>query len=260
MIAVDVHQAYGETVVLERVTFSVPDFNAQSEVITVMGPSGCGKSTLLRHVAGLQRPTRGQVTLRETAQRYDAERMPVPYVFQHATVLPWRTARENVQVALDIAGSADDPLRYLDEVGIAGTADRKAKTPQLSGGQLRRLEIARALASLEQPRAQRLLMLDEPFAGLDVRSRAAVEQVVLDAAAKYDLTVLLTSHDPVEAVRLSDLVVVLSGMPTTVCRLQPISQAFGGPIPRTVPDRLAHPSAVGLITAIEQALGAPHVA
>ncbi len=187
------------------------------QFLTVIGPSGCGKSTLLRIVAGLLRPTRGEVLVdgRPPAQAQRAR--DIGLVSQNPALLPWRTVLANVRLPLEIHRaarnrSAPSPEELLD---LTDLAEFRSYYPhQLSGGMQQRVAIARALAFDPS-----LLLMDEPFGALDEITRSAMRYELLriwQTAPSGRKTVMFVTHSIPEAIALSDCVVVLSGRPGTV--------------------------------------------
>ena len=193
---------------------------ASGEIVAVLGPSGCGKSTLLRLVGGLEIPAAGAIRANPKSGN---DR--IAYVFQDATLLPWRTVAANVALPLehrDIPPSerhrrVADALR---RVNLADFADAYPKT--LSGGMRQRTSIARAL--VVEPAA---LMLDEPFASLDEASRERLLADLLRLWSESRYTCLYVTHDPCEAVRIGHRVVVLSARPGAVREVFRIDVPFG---------------------------------
>lgn len=191
--------AYGDRTALVDIDLTV----APGEVVALIGPSGAGKSTLLALAGGLMTPTAG------TIQR--GFRRP-GFVFQDPALLPWRTARANVAFALKADGlaraarlAAADAI--LEEVGL--TAVDRAQYPRaLSGGMRRRVALARALVLRPD-----FLLLDEPFAALDIGRSRQLQALVASEIAARDLTALLVTHDLSEAIRLADRILVLAGPP-----------------------------------------------
>ncbi|MFJ9643928.1 ABC transporter ATP-binding protein [Streptomyces sp. NPDC004244] len=187
--------------VLNRVDLDV----RAGEVLAVVGPSGCGKSTLLRTLAGLLPPLAGTVTQDGTpVTRPAADRA---LVFQDDALLPWRTARANVELPLAIRGTPRAERRRTAEAWLArvGLADHAHKLPHhLSGGQRQRVQLARALAG--RPRA---VLMDEPFAALDVQTRAGMQDLLVDVLAGTGATVVFVTHDVDEALYLGDRVALL---------------------------------------------------
>lgn len=175
------------------------------EILTVVGPSGCGKSTLLRTLAGLLPALGGDVTL-------DGDAITGPggdraLVFQEDALLPWRTVRGNVELPLAIRGVPRAERRaaaetWLERVGLSAHA---ATHPhRISGGQRQRVQLARALAG--GPRA---VLMDEPFGALDARTRAEMQQLLIDVLKGTGATVVFVTHDVDEAVFLGDRVALL---------------------------------------------------
>ena len=176
----DVSFSYGggEPPVLERLSLRIP----AGEHAALMGPSGCGKSSLLKLAAGLLTPTEGAV-------RVNAERLA--FVFQEPRLLPGRTALQNVNAVLgDGRATLPEAAHWLDRVGLAEAADKYPA--ELSGGMAQRVNIARALAC-----GSPLLLLDEPFQGVDEERKADILALLREYAA--DRTLLLATHDRAEA-------------------------------------------------------------
>lgn len=202
------HGQAGELAVLDDVSFQV----AHQEFICIVGPSGCGKSTLLRLMAGLIQPAQGQVCL--DGQPLAGPHHQIGVVFQKANLMPWRTARDNVILPLELAGlgreasrqRADELLRL---VGLEGF--ESAYPHSLSGGMEQRVAIARALA--HDPR---LLLLDEPFGALDAMTRERMSLELLRIWEASHKTIVMVTHNIGEAVFLADHVVALGPRPGTV--------------------------------------------
>ncbi|MFC5218572.1 ABC transporter ATP-binding protein [Streptomyces coerulescens] len=179
---------------------------APGEILTVVGPSGCGKSTLLRTLAGLLPALAGQVVqdgLPVTGPGGDRA-----LIFQEDALLPWRTARANVELPLAIRGlsRAERTARareWLDRVGLAGL--ERQLPHRLSGGQRQRVQLARALAG--QPRA---VLMDEPFGALDAQTRSGMQQLLVEALHGTGATVVFVTHDVDEALFLGDRVALLA--------------------------------------------------
>jgi NitT/TauT family transport system ATP-binding protein len=175
------------------------------EFLAVVGASGCGKSTLLRSLAGLLPPVAGRLL---------ADGRPIAgpspdraLVFQDDALLPWRTARRNVELPLAIRRVARARRReraehWLAQVGLAGRG--RALPAQLSGGMRQRVQLARTLAT--EPRA---ILMDEPFGALDAQTRAGMQRLLRDVLQANPATVVFVTHDVGEALLLADRVVVL---------------------------------------------------
>jgi NitT/TauT family transport system ATP-binding protein len=189
---------------------------ARGEIISLVGPSGCGKSTVLRCIAGLQRPTRGTITVDgTTVQGTVPGRLAVVFQDYSRSLYPWLTVRENVALPLRRTISSRSRRRRtaqhaLASVGLGGTAGRYPW--QLSGGMQQRVAIARAIACDPV-----LLLMDEPFGSVDAQTREDLEDLVLRLRRDRDITILLVTHDIDESVYTSDRVVVLTGAPGRVC-------------------------------------------
>jgi NitT/TauT family transport system ATP-binding protein len=194
---------------------------AAREIVAVIGPSGCGKSTLLNMIAGLYPPTRGRIVYRGTPVA-DVN-TSVGYMTQKDNLLPWRTVRDNIAFPLELAGvsraervaKAD---RVIERVGLAGFATRYPH--ELSGGMRKRTSLARILLY-----GAETMLLDEPFAALDAQLRLAMHDLVLGLAAEGGQTIVLVTHDLVEAVTLANRVVVCTQRPATVAFEQAIDLA-----------------------------------
>ncbi len=197
--------ATGSTLALQATDLDV----AENDFITILGPSGCGKSTLLRIVAGLDRPTRGEVQL-------DGRRIVGPgadrgMVFQSYTLFPWLSVLDNVCFGLRERGLAraqqlDIAHGFLGKVGLKGFDRHFPK--QLSGGMQQRTALARALAN-----DPRMLLMDEPFGALDHQTRELMQELLLGIWEEQRKTVLFVTHDIDEAVFMGSRVVVMSARP-----------------------------------------------
>jgi len=207
-----VSQAFGalgdarRVVALESADLSIP----RGELLCLIGPSGCGKSTLLNVMAGLARPTSGQVLV-------DGEvvRGPLPqkvaFVFQEAALFPWRTIEDNVKLGLAFQGVPtnqrnDRAREALDAVKLTSFAQHYPR--QLSGGMKQRAQLARALA-LETD----ILLMDEPFAALDEQTRMVLGEDLSVLLARTGKTIVFVTHSLVEAVFLADRVAVFTARP-----------------------------------------------
>lgn len=188
---------------------------AGGRFVTIVGPSGCGKSTLLRLIAGLQVPTSGAVVHHPAATG-----RRVGFVFQHPTLLPWRTAAQNLCLPLELgpknseksftAADGKTIIPLLEQVGLS--AQDAAKRPaEMSGGMQMRLSLARALATDPS-----ILLLDEPFAAVDDLLRMRLQEDIRRLHEVRQLTTVLVTHNIQEAVFLSDTVIVFSGMPAKI--------------------------------------------
>ena len=193
----------------------IEDFSLEiheGEFLSFVGPSGCGKSTLLKLLAGLLELSAGTVT---RAASSSGSMNRIGFVFQHPTLLPWRTAEANLQLPLELGRSrASQPLSSIEcedllrQVGLMASDARK-RPSELSGGMQMRLSLARALATKPD-----VLLLDEPFAAVDDLLRLKLQEDVRRLHDERRLTSVLVTHNLHEAVFLSDRVIVLSGSPS----------------------------------------------
>ena len=190
---------------LDRLSFSVRD----GEIVALIGPSGCGKTTALRIAMGLEAASGGTVKVDGVAMTgcgYDRG-----MVFQHAELLPWLTALENVMFGLEMKGMRGAELRetaqrYLDLVGLNESGRRRPY--QLSGGMQQRVGIARALM-----RRPILIFMDEPFGALDAQTREQLQEDFLKIWAQTGATVVFVTHSIDEALILSDRIFVFHTEP-----------------------------------------------
>jgi NitT/TauT family transport system ATP-binding protein len=179
------------------------------EFVGIVGPTGCGKSTLLNVAAGLLAPANGETLV--FGQPLNGLNRHAGYLFQQDAVMPWKTARDNVAIALEIAGTSraeavERAQGWLRRVGLAAFADRYPH--QLSGGQRKRVGLAQVLI-----RDPKILLMDEPFGPLDAQTRQIMGNLLLELWAGDRKAVLFVTHDLEEAISLSDRVVIMSAGP-----------------------------------------------
>jgi NitT/TauT family transport system ATP-binding protein len=203
------------------------DLTVQSgEVLALIGPSGCGKTTLLRLMAGLESPSSGSVTLDPPA---DSGQGGIAFVFQQPTLLPWRTALENVMLPLQLIGRGSGQRRraeaeqLLETVGLSDAMDRFPH--QLSGGMRMRVSIARALVT--EPN---VLLLDEPFASLDDMLRGQLGELLMDLWEQRHFSAVMVTHNIAESILLSHRIAVM--------RSGRLDQLIDNPLPRPRGDLL----------------------
>ena len=179
------------------------------EFVALVGPTGCGKSSLLNLLAGLARPDAGRVIV--DGVPLAGLNRNAGYLFQQDALMPWKTARENIAVALDVAGvGRSESRRRADEwLARVGLANFGARYPhQLSGGQRKRVALAQMLI-----RDPKILLMDEPFGPLDAQTRALMGDLLLDLWSRDRKAVLFVTHDLDEAIALADRVLVMSAGP-----------------------------------------------
>lgn len=203
---------------LHGITLSI----AQGRFVSLVGPSGCGKSTLLNMVAGLVRPTQGEVQYK--SRRVDGVNTDVGYITQDDNLLPWRTLIENVEVALEFRGVPADERRpraerYIARVGLAGFEHHYPH--ELSGGMRKRTALIRTL--IYEPD---VILMDEPFGPLDAQTRVILQDELLTLWEGTGKTIVFVTHDLVEAIALSDEIVLFSRAPGTIKRVYEV------PLPR----------------------------
>jgi NitT/TauT family transport system ATP-binding protein len=184
----------------------------KQEFVSIIGPSGCGKSTILKLIAGLSSPTSG--TIRVDGMTPLNARETISFVFQDATLLPWRTVKENIGLGMELDRVPKDRREkeiamLLGLVGLKQVA--KSYPRELSGGMKMRASIARALAT-----HPRVMLLDEPFAALDEMTRDRMNEEFLRLRAEQQWTAVFVTHSVPEAVFLSDRIVVLAPNPGRV--------------------------------------------
>jgi ABC-type nitrate/sulfonate/bicarbonate transport system ATPase subunit len=204
--------------VLRRVSFTVE----RAAIVAILGPSGCGKSTLLNMAAGLIAPDNGSVSMmgRDVAAgAVDWSR--VGYMFQDDRLLPWRSARQNVALALEAgAMPARERLARADAaIGLVELAGFAESYPhELSGGMRSRVALARSLVGEPE-----ILLMDEPFSRLDAQTRSAMHRELLRIQALRQMTILFVTHEIEEAVVLADRIVVMAPRPGRIRAELPVT-------------------------------------
>ncbi len=205
-----VSHRYAATHALQNINLSIQP----GEFVSLVGVSGCGKSTLMRLIAGLQLPTQGTIILNGRPPESARAAKQIGWMAQQAALLPWRTVRQNVQLAQKInsqngATAVPRPDDLLKMVGLADFADAYPLT--LSGGMQQRAALARTLAT-----GAAVWLMDEPFAALDELTRELLAAELLNIWQAFRPTVLWITHNLHEAIRLSDRIVVLTPRPGTI--------------------------------------------
>lgn len=191
--------------VVDRVSLQIQ----AGEFVALLGPSGCGKSTFLRIAAGLDQPDAGQFSVTPSNEKFFRS-----FVFQEATLMPWRSVLKNVMLPLELMGgdSGENRERAIQELKRVGLGSSLEQYPhELSGGMKMRVSIARALVT-----KPKLLLMDEPFSALDEHARHALQSEMRAIWKEFGMTVLFVTHSVSEAVFLANRVVVFTKRPARI--------------------------------------------
>jgi len=212
----DVNQTYDR-----GKTWTIKDFNLLIEddkkglgqFIVILGKSGCGKSTVLKYIAGLQKPTSGQILINEKPFHGN-----IPMVFQKYSSIPWLTVLENVLLPLKIQGQYNKEhkakaLEMLKAVGLLEHKDKYAQDTVLSGGQLQRVAIARCLVA-----DPKVLLMDEPFGALDIYTRFKMQLMLCRLWMTVNSIIIFVTHDIPEAVFLADKIYIMDSNPGRIIK------------------------------------------
>jgi NitT/TauT family transport system ATP-binding protein len=243
-----VSKTYGSNPpVLQQIDLTI----AKGEFVTLIGPSGCGKSTLLKLISGLTGATSGSILI-DGMTPVNA-RETISYIFQDATLLPWRTVSSNVGLGLELERVSRERRKQkvdtlLELVGLTHVA--RAYPRQLSGGMKMRVSVARALAT-----TPRLLLMDEPFGALDEMTRDRLNEELLRLRAEQNWTAVFVTHSVAEAVFLSTRIIVLAPSPGRIAQEIEINLPF----PRTSVTRES-PEFESSVTQVSRALRGVHSA
>ena len=208
-----ISQSYdkGKVKIIENLDLLIEDKPMQGQFAAILGMSGCGKSTLLRYIAGLQEPTSGSVLVKGKAV---GKANRVSMVFQQYSSLPWMSVLDNVALGLRFQGVSkkernEKAMAMIQLVGLDGHQKKYAQYPTLSGGQLQRVAIARSLMSNPE-----ILLMDEPFGALDVKTRLQMQDLLIGIWEKFSPTILFVTHDIQEAVYLADDIFIMKHAPS----------------------------------------------
>jgi NitT/TauT family transport system ATP-binding protein len=241
-----VSKSYGNSPpILQQIDLTI----AKGEFVSLIGPSGCGKSTLLKLISGLTGATSGTILVDGMIPVHARE--TVSYIFQDATLLPWRTVTSNVGLGLELEHVSREVRQQkvqslLELVGLTHVANSYPR--QLSGGMKMRVSVARALAT-----KPRLLLMDEPFGALDEMTRDRLNEELLRLRAEQNWTAIFVTHSVAEAVFLSTRVIVLAPSPGRIAQEINIDLPF----PRTGVTRES-PQFESLVTEVSRALRGVH--
>ena len=191
---------------------------AAGEFVVLLGPSGCGKSTLLYLAAGLETATTG--TIQSLGKRIDAPSPERSLIFQSASLFPWLTVGQNVGFGLSVRGTDHAERQMivrdaLQRVGLLSAIDKRPD--ELSGGMRQRVAVARALAM-----RPKVLLMDEPFAALDVQTRAKMQDFLLDVWQGSGASIIFVTHHIDEAVALADRIAIFTARPGRIKTIVPV--------------------------------------
>ncbi len=203
---------FAENIHFSHPSFQIKGVNIKAEkgqITSLFGPSGCGKSTLLKIIAGLYKPKLGKIEINGKVVHSDHKFTPIQYrnisfVFQHPSLLPHKTVLENVMFSVrkNISNKKQLAMKYLKKMRMSEYANHHPCT--LSGGQQQLVTIARALAYEPD-----LFLLDEPFSSVDIISRRRIMEYIVNLLREEDLPAILVTHDPEEALSVSDVIYAL---------------------------------------------------
>lgn len=192
--------SYNDKLIVDNINFDVQ----HKDIITVVGPSGCGKSTLLRLISNLETPQSGVINI----NHIDGEKSTLRYLFQDYDAFPWYSTIENVKKSIpnNNQDSDDEIESLLNKLGIWESRNKYPK--ELSVGMRKRLGLARCL--IAKPT---LLLLDEPFAALDIDTKLETYSILQDLQKEYEQTIIMITHDLQEAVLLGNKILIASQLP-----------------------------------------------
>lgn len=211
-----------ETVVIDGLNLLIEDLPGKGEFIAILGSSGCGKSHILKYISGLQRPTSGEVLI---SGRPWQPTDRIGMVFQKYSSLEHMSVLDNVSLGLEYRGMSkkerhERAMEMIIKVGLEGHENKYAKYPNLSGGQLQRVAIARCLAY-----ESKILLMDEPFGALDIETRYQMQDLLADIWGAIEPTIIMVTHNIDEAIYLGDAIYVMGKNPGN------IKKEFRSPLP-----------------------------
>jgi NitT/TauT family transport system ATP-binding protein len=198
----------GAVTALSGVSVDIPE----GSLVTMLGPSGCGKSTLLRAIADLVPVSEGHITVHGRSPEQARRERNFSFVFQDATLLPWRSAIDNVRLPLEVGGGGTAHAEPEELLALVGLKGRETALPsELSGGMRQRVAIARALVT-----RPKILLMDEPFGALDEITRDKLNEELLRIWRETGTTIMFVTHSIPEAAFLGEHVLVLASHPGRV--------------------------------------------
>jgi len=220
-VALNYHSLKGETPALKNITLDVNE----NEFIAIVGPSGCGKTTILSLIAGILKPSSGEILIEENKNNY------IGYMFQRDHLFEWRTIWQNVILGLELQKKKNkENYDYVENLlKKYGLYDFKDKFPrELSGGMRQRVALIRTLAL-----NPKILLLDEPFSALDYQTRLNVCDDVSNIIKSEKKTAILVTHDISEAISMADKIIILTPRPAEIKKILNIDlQKYGTPFKR----------------------------
>ncbi len=209
----NISQSYdnGKVQIIKDFELLIEDIPDRGQFIVILGPSGCGKSTILRYIAGLQKPTTGEIYI-NGKQRTEEDRIGM--VFQQYSSYPWMSVLDNVALGLKFKGvplkeRRERAMEVVKIVGLEGHEQKFAQYPNLSGGQLQRVAIARSLLTNNE-----IMLMDEPFGALDTNTRLRMQDFVIKVWEELQPTIVFVTHDISEAVYLADDIFIMGNAPS----------------------------------------------
>ncbi|WP_097027544.1 ABC transporter ATP-binding protein [Clostridium peptidivorans] len=214
-IFMNYHSLSNSTMAINNISFTVKD----GEFLSIVGPSGCGKSTVLNIIAGLLKPSSGEIFI--DGEKVDKVSPKVGYMFQRDHLFDWLTVRDNISLGLKIQHNLTEERKdkinqLLKDYNLWDFKDHYPK--ELSGGMRQRAALIRTLALTPE-----VLLLDEPFSALDYQTRLNVSDDIYNILKKEGKTIIMVTHDLSEAISMSDRVIVLSNRPAEIKRELEIS-------------------------------------
>lgn len=207
------HSTNDQILSLKDITFQVK----RGEFLSIVGPSGCGKTTLLKIIAGLLRPTRGEISIKKKKVVTPVKEIIIVFQEYNRSLFPWRTVMKNIEFAVELCSGIDfskkkeEVERYLELVDLKGF--EKYYPWELSGGMQQRVALARALSYRPE-----ILLMDEPFGSLDAQIREELEDKLLLLWKELGITIIFVTHDIDESIYLSDRLLILSERPAEVIK------------------------------------------